>query len=54
MIDTIELEKFFNHFGQELISKIPEESVIKDFPKNTELIREGQYVKIVPIVSNRS
>ena len=50
MTDNKELGKLINHFGQELISKILEESVVKEFPKNSELIREGQYVKIVPIV----
>ena len=50
MTANIELEKLINHFGQELISKILEGSVVKEFPENTELIREGQYVKVVPIV----
>lgn len=50
MNNNIELQKLLNHFGQELISKILEGSFIKEFPKNTELIREGQYVKVVPVV----
>ncbi len=50
MTDNIELEKLISHFGQELISKILEGSVVTGFPKNTELIREGQYVKVVPII----
>lgn len=50
MTDNIGLEKLINHFGQEIISKILEGSVINKFPKNTELIREGQFVKVVPIV----
>jgi CRP/FNR family transcriptional regulator len=50
MTDNKELEKLIKHFGQELISKILEESVVKEFPENSELIREGQYVKVVPIV----
>ncbi|MGZ8509822.1 MAG: Crp/Fnr family transcriptional regulator [Chitinophagaceae bacterium] len=50
MTDNNELEKLIIHFGQELMNKILGESAIKEFPKNTELIREGQYVKVVPIV----
>lgn len=44
------IEKLIENYGQELISKILEGSVINKFPKNTELIREGQYIKVVPIV----
>jgi CRP/FNR family transcriptional regulator, anaerobic regulatory protein len=44
------LEKLNNQYGQELISKILEGSEIKEFPENTELVREGQYIKVVPIV----
>ncbi|MGZ5221179.1 MAG: Crp/Fnr family transcriptional regulator [Chitinophagaceae bacterium] len=50
MTDNKELEKLSIHFGQELRNKILEESVIKEFPEHTELIRQGQYVKVVPIV----
>lgn len=44
------LEKLNTQYGQELISKILEGSDIKEFPENTELVREGQYIKAVPIV----
>jgi len=46
------LEKFKSQYGQELTSKIVEGSEIKEFPENTELVREGQFVKVVPIVLN--
>lgn len=44
------LDKLVSHFGKELINTILEGSVVAPFPKNTELVREGQYVKVVPIV----
>jgi CRP/FNR family transcriptional regulator len=50
MTDKILFEKLFNHFGQELISKILDETVITEFPENTWLVKEEQYVKVVPIV----
>ncbi len=40
----------FRHFDKELIDKILEEGIIKEFPKNTELIRQGQFVKVVPLI----
>jgi CRP/FNR family transcriptional regulator, anaerobic regulatory protein len=50
MTDNTSVKKLISRFGQELIGKILEESVVTGFPKNTELIREGQYVKVVPLV----
>jgi CRP/FNR family transcriptional regulator len=50
MPDHSGLEKLFIHFGQDIFNKITVESSIKELPKNKELIREGQYVKAVPIV----
>lgn len=34
----------------DLISKIMEVSTIKDIPKDTEIVREGQFAKVIPIV----
>jgi CRP/FNR family transcriptional regulator len=45
-----EIEKYFRFLGKELMDEILEVSVIKEFPKNTEIIKEGQYIKVVPIV----
>jgi len=50
MPDHSGLEKLISRFGQDIFNKITEESTIKELPKNTELIREGQYVKAVPFV----
>jgi len=40
----------FHYLGPDLIAGILEVSAIKDFPANTTLISEGQYVKVIPIV----
>lgn len=50
MKDNTVLSKLTDRFGQELIDKILEASLVKEFPKNTELIKQGQFVKTVPIV----
>ncbi|XLS30101.1 Crp/Fnr family transcriptional regulator [Flavobacteriaceae bacterium M23B6Z8] len=36
----------------DLVEKILQESAIKKFPKGTEILREQQYVKVLPIVLN--
>jgi len=48
----MEIEKLSNLYGSELMNTILEASVINEFPANTEIIREGQYIKVVPIVLN--
>jgi CRP/FNR family transcriptional regulator len=35
----------------DLVEKILQESSIKEFPKGTEILREQQYVKVLPVVS---
>lgn len=50
MTSNPEIGKHFSYLGQELINEILEVSVIREFPKNTELIKEGDYVKVIPIV----
>ncbi len=52
MIDTFEIEKKFKYLGNDLCTELISVSEIKKFPANTELIREGQYVKYIPIVLN--
>lgn len=36
----------------DLVEKLLQESTIKEFPKGTEILREQQYVKVLPIVIN--
>lgn len=48
----IALPPQFNHFSQELKTEILQKGIIKTVPKGTELIREGQYIKVIPLVLN--
>lgn len=50
MTDNYSLETKFKYLGNDLLQKIIDISDIKTFPTNTELIREGQYIKVIPIV----
>ncbi|MBL7765861.1 MAG: Crp/Fnr family transcriptional regulator [Chitinophagaceae bacterium] len=50
MPDHHDIEKKFKYLGKDLLAELLEVSVIKTFPANTELVREGQYVKYIPIV----
>jgi CRP/FNR family transcriptional regulator len=50
MTNKIELEKLTRHFGVELTTIILDGSTIDTFPKKTELIKSGDYIKVVPIV----
>lgn len=50
MEENTNLSKAFPQFGPELISQINKASIIKEIPKGIEILREGQFVKIIPIV----
>lgn len=50
MIENYEIENRFSYLEKELIIEMQNVSVIKKFPKDTELVREGQYVKFIPLV----
>lgn len=52
MIDSFEIENKFKYLGQALLKELLAVSVVKTFPPNSELVREGQYVKYIPIVLN--
>lgn len=45
-------EKYFSFLGKELTKEILAVSDIKEFAAGTELVKEGQYVKAVPLVMN--
>ncbi|WP_436515913.1 Crp/Fnr family transcriptional regulator [Ekhidna sp. To15] len=45
-----EIHRSLSFLGPELLNKIEMSSVIKDIPKGTEILREGQFVKVIPIV----
>lgn len=43
--------KNFSFLGDKLINEIRNDAIIKEIPAGTEILREGQYVKVVPIVA---
>jgi CRP/FNR family transcriptional regulator len=45
-----ELDNLIRSYGKEVMDQIIESSSISEIPENAELIREGQFVKVVPIV----
>ena len=52
MIDNHFIEKKFSYLGKDFITELLNHSIIKEIPANRELVREGQYVKFIPIVLN--
>lgn len=50
MTDNYDIGIKFGYLGKDLIAELHEVSVIKTFASNFELVREGQYVKYIPIV----
>jgi len=50
MISNPFLEKQLSFFGKELYNKILEISSLVEFDKDVEVLKEGQYVKVIPIV----
>ncbi len=50
MTENYDIEKKFSYLGKDFITELLRVSVIKTFPTNIQLVREGQYVKYIPIV----
>ncbi|HKI87922.1 MAG TPA: Crp/Fnr family transcriptional regulator [Draconibacterium sp.] len=46
------LKNILPNLNPQLLEKIATNANVVDIPKNTEVMREGQYVKAVPIVTN--
>lgn len=44
------LAALFPLFSPELLAEINTNSVLKSIPEDTEILREGQYVKVIPVV----
>ena len=44
------LRQKFAFLGPDLIDEVLEHSQIQEIPKDTEILREGQYIKVVPLV----
>lgn len=49
---TTQIKQQFPHFNSELISEIVKYGIEKEVPKDTELLREGQFIKAIPLVLN--
>ena len=47
---TTEIKERLSVFNDALLEDILEASQVADVPKKTELLREGQYIKVIPIV----
>lgn len=45
-----DINKVLSHLSPELVSLIAKSSVTKEIPQDTEILREGQFVKVIPIV----
>jgi CRP/FNR family transcriptional regulator, anaerobic regulatory protein len=45
-----ELARALSHLSSHLVAEILTASATAEIPKNTEILREGQYVKVIPIV----
>lgn len=50
MTEIDEIKQKFNYLGLDLLNQLFENAIIKQFDSNIELVREGQYVKFIPIV----
>ncbi|HOY40219.1 MAG TPA: Crp/Fnr family transcriptional regulator [Chitinophagales bacterium] len=45
-----EIQRIFPFLSSDVLEDLLTASAIKEFPKQTELIREGQFIKVIPIV----
>lgn len=46
----MDISKSLSYLNPELVARIQKESVLKEIPKNTQILREGQFIKVIPIV----
>ncbi|MEO0333704.1 MAG: Crp/Fnr family transcriptional regulator [Bacteroidota bacterium] len=50
MITKPDISRSLSSLNADLVSEIAASASTKDIPKDTEILREGQYVKVVPVV----
>jgi CRP/FNR family transcriptional regulator, anaerobic regulatory protein len=48
--DSLLIKKHLYFLGPELLDDVIKYGIIKDFPAGTEILSEGQYVKVIPVV----
>lgn len=46
----MDFSEALSHLDQDLVREISTSALQKDLPGNTEILREGQYVKVIPVV----
>ncbi len=46
----IEVPGYLSHLDPKLLDSIRSTAILKELPKNTEILREGQYIKVIPLV----
>ena len=46
----IEIPDYLSHLNADLLESIRNKAQLKTLPKNTEILREGQYIKVIPLV----
>lgn len=52
MANQVDIESRFKYLGKDLLAELLSVSTVKTFDSTTELVREGQYIKFIPIVLN--
>lgn len=50
MLEEKALALLFPHFRAEFLAEINQNSILKTIPEDTEILREGQYIKVIPVV----
>jgi len=51
MVGKDKISQLFSHLNKDLVSDINAVSVSMDIPKDSVILKEGQYVKVIPIVT---
>ncbi|MEM7109142.1 MAG: Crp/Fnr family transcriptional regulator [Bacteroidota bacterium] len=46
----LQVREAFRHLNEDLVSEIVQLGTVQNFPPDTTLLREGQYVKVIPVV----
>jgi CRP/FNR family transcriptional regulator, anaerobic regulatory protein len=49
-IEKAELRKYLPAFSEDLLAEIAEYGQLKEIPEGVEILKEGQYVRVIPIV----
>ena len=48
--DSVIIKKHLHFLGPDLLDEVMRFGIIKDIPADTEILQEGQYIKVIPIV----